>query len=74
MRLEERPEAEREVARVDRRWFLTVAIVFGASLGGLLGAAFVYRVTGPHLWGTIVLQRIKRYANRLLRQRLRRPK
>jgi hypothetical protein len=73
MQSEPRRDAEREIARVDRRWFLTVALVFGASLGGTLGAALIYRATGPHLWFSALYRRAKSYAKRLLRQGLRRP-
>jgi hypothetical protein len=71
MLLDRRPSAEEEVRNVDRRWFITAAAVFVGSLGGLLGAVGVYRATGPHPEITLVIRRVKRYANSLLRHRLR---
>jgi len=69
---ERRRNVDDEVARTDRRWFLAAALVFAGSLGGLLGAAQIYRATGPHPEGTLFIRRVKRYANSLLRQGLRR--
>src|SRR5207249_5499704 len=70
---ERRRSVDDEVARSDRRWFLAAAVVFAGSLGGLLGAAQIYRATGPHPDGTLFIRRIKRYANMLLRHGFRRP-
>jgi len=52
--------AAQEVARADRRWFLAVAIVFGASIVGLTGGLALYRLTGPHPQVTLLLRRLRR--------------
>ena len=58
-----------EVARVDRRWFLTTAVLFVASLGGLAGAAAILRATGPHPRLGWVMRRLRFYSNALMRYR-----
>jgi len=60
--------AGKDVARSDRRWFLTVTIVFAVTVGGLLGAREIYRATGPHPEVIVFVRRVKFYANSLLRQ------
>ena len=67
-----RPRAEEEVKRSDRRWFLAALLVFTGSVGALFGAREVFRATGPHPEVTLFVRRLKSYANRLLRQRVRR--
>ena len=59
-----------DVARTDRRWFLAAAAVFTGSLALFLGARVLYQVTGPHPEVTVFIRRIKSYANKLLRHRL----
>ena len=61
-----------QVARADRRWFLASVLVFVGTVVAVLAALFVYRATGPHPRVTLFVRQIKRYANQLLRQRLRR--
>jgi len=67
-----REASAEQVARVDRRWFLAALAVFVATVAGMLAAVFVYRITGPHPQVTLFVRHVKRYANQLLRQRLRR--
>jgi len=62
-----------EVARTDRRWLLIAVAVFAGSVGGLFAARAVYQATGPHPQVTLLVRRLKRYANSLLRQGMRRP-
>jgi hypothetical protein len=69
---ERRLPADEEVRRTDRRWFVAATVVFVGSFGGLLGAREVYHLTGPHPEVTLLIRRVKLYANRLLRQRLKR--
>ena len=66
------PREDDEVARGDRRWFLAAVLVFTGSVGGLFGAREIYHATGPHPEVTLLVRRLKSYANRLLRQRIRR--
>jgi len=58
-----------EVARVDRRWFLTTAVAFVASLGGLAGAAAILRATGPHPRLGWIMRRLRFYSNAMMRYR-----
>jgi len=64
---------KQELARTDRRWLVTAAAVFLASLGVAFGAVEVYRATGPHPQVATFLRHAKYYANALLRHRFRRP-
>ncbi len=59
-----------DLARTDRRWFLAAAAVFAGTLALFLGARVVYQATGPHAEVTVFIRRIKTYANKLLRHRL----
>ncbi len=72
MQLTPQPRSKDEVARVDRRWILTAAVIFAGTLGGLFGAVALYRATGPHPEVTLFVRKVKLYANGLLRHRLRR--
>jgi len=58
-----------DVAKVDRRWFITAAVLFVASLGGLASAARIYRATGPHPNLGWVMRRLRFYSNALMRYR-----
>ena len=58
-----------DVAKVDRRWFLTTAAVFVASLGGLTGAAAILRATGPHPRLNWIMRRMRFYSNAMMRYR-----
>ena len=59
----------REVTRTDRRWLLTVTLVFGVTIGSLLAAREVYRATGPHPHIAAFIRRVQSHANGLLRFR-----
>jgi hypothetical protein len=62
------------VIRSDLGWFLIVLLVFTISIAGLAGAHAIYRATGPHPQVTVLVRRVKGYANRLIRLgRLKRP-
>ena len=70
----ERQRSDREqIAHTDRRWLLVVVAIFAVSAGGLFAAREVYHATGPHPKVTLLVRRVKRYANSLLRQGVRRP-
>jgi hypothetical protein len=47
--------------------------IFAGSLVGLLAARGVYQATGPHPQVTLFVRRLKRHANSLLHQGMRRP-
>ena len=53
--------------RSDRGWFLIVVLVFATSIGGLVAGYAVYRATGPHPEVTVLVRRVKSYANRILK-------
>jgi hypothetical protein len=57
------------VTRTDRRWLLTVTLVFGVTIGSLLAVREVYRATGPHPRVAAFARRVQGYANSLLRLR-----
>ena len=61
--------ARDDVAKVDRRWFLTTAAAFVASLGGLTGAAAILRATGPHPRLGWIMRRLRFYSNAMMRYR-----
>lgn len=67
----ERHRRAEDLARTDRRWFLAVVIIFTGSLVGLVAAREVFHATGPHPEVTLLVRRVKGYANRLLRQGVR---
>jgi hypothetical protein len=58
----------KEVTRTDRRWLLTVTVLFVVAVGSLLAAREIYRATGPHPHVVAFVRRVKFYANSLLRQ------
>ena len=66
-----RRSEQEELARGDRRWLVTAAGVFVATLAGAFGAVEVYRATGPHPEVATFLRHAKYYANGLLRHRFR---
>jgi hypothetical protein len=58
----------KEVTRTDRRWLLTVTVLFVVTVGSLLASREIYRATGPHPHVAALVRRVKFYANSLLRQ------
>lgn len=51
--------AKQELVRTDRRWFLTMALVFALSIAVLFGALTVYHLTGPYPEVTIFIRRLR---------------
>ncbi|HUE30714.1 MAG TPA: hypothetical protein VMR79_07555 [Verrucomicrobiae bacterium] len=58
-----------DVARTDRRWLLAVAVLLVAWLGVFVGAAAIYRATGPHPRVSAFLHRVQHHARALLHLR-----
>ena len=55
-----------EVHNADRRWLIAAFAIFGGTAVVLLGARWLYRVTGPHPEVTLLFRRVKAFSRRLL--------